>query len=278
MQNLLDKNLSRVRWRSISLPCFPNFINESEPITDIWQDDKNTRLLNSIYLVNATCIILHFKFGLPSNQFWLKTALLKVKQEPVDLLNLNESENMSRFCFNGESKSESNLALFTSLSWHCFLALYNRKMAYLDDFESYPPSSVSLFSPVWPFSAISHLGLQAERKNCLILLSIYFVPLAEVYLPIVEDLSQDRRSFCHAHSLVLEHRWTSYPNMRCCKMGKDSFLFSTLMARRSLSRPLSFQAKLSPAGRDLSGPREPSEEADLWVFLFRLLPSKAIGL
>ena len=42
-------------------------------------------------------------------------------------------------------------------------------MAYLDDFESYPPSSVSLFSPVWLFSAISHLGLQAEKK-CLILL------------------------------------------------------------------------------------------------------------
>ena len=51
----------------------------------------------------------------------------------------------------------------------------------------------------------------------------------------------------------------------------------TLMALRSRSRPLSFQAKLSPAGRDLSGPREPSEEADLAVFLFKLLLSKAIG-
>ena len=37
-------------------------------------------------------------------------------------------------------------------------------------------------------------------------IGICFIPLAEVYLPIFEDLSQDRRSFCHAHSLVLEHR------------------------------------------------------------------------
>ena len=38
-------------------------------------------------------------------------------------------------------------------------------MSYLDDFESYPPNSVSLSSLVWLFSAISHLGLQAESKT-----------------------------------------------------------------------------------------------------------------
>ena len=40
-------------------------------------------------------------------------------------------------------------------------------MSYLDDFESYPPNSVSLFSLVWLFSAISHLGLQAESKTVI---------------------------------------------------------------------------------------------------------------
>ena len=85
----------------------------------------------------------------------------------MDLLNRNGSEKMSRFCFNGESKSEK--ILFTSLSWHCldFFQLsttFRRRMAYLDDSESYPPSSVSLFSPVLLFSAISHPGLQAEIK------------------------------------------------------------------------------------------------------------------
>ena len=62
------------------------------------------------------------------------------------------------------------------------------------------------------------------------------------------------------------------------KQAGMAILVLTLIALRSLSRPLSFQAKLSPAGRDLSGPRDPSEEADLLVFLFKLLLSKPIAL
>ena len=52
---------------------FPNFVNESEPTMDIWQEHKT---LNSIYLVNATCIILNLKLRLPSNQFsWTQLCL-----------------------------------------------------------------------------------------------------------------------------------------------------------------------------------------------------------
>ena len=63
------------------------------------------------YISNSGCQVINFKF---------KTHFsFKVQQEPVDLLNLNASEKMSRFCFNGESKSEN--ILFTSLFWHCLV-------------------------------------------------------------------------------------------------------------------------------------------------------------
>ena len=50
-----------------------------------------------------------------------------------------------------------------------------------------------------------------------------FIPLAEVYLPILQDLSRDRHSFCHVHSLVLERHWTFYPELCCCKKGGDGY-------------------------------------------------------
>ena len=79
------------------------------------------------------------KFNLPCQRdmhyftFQTQAAMLSIlslkhislflgKQEPVDLLNRNGSEKMSRFCFNGESKSEN--ILFTSLSWHCIVLIF----------------------------------------------------------------------------------------------------------------------------------------------------------
>ena len=63
------------------------------------------------YISNSGCQVINFKFKTHFSS--------KVQQEPVDLLNLNGSEKMSRFCFNGESKSEN--ILFTSLFWHCLV-------------------------------------------------------------------------------------------------------------------------------------------------------------